>query len=136
MESKVDDIDFAAAAEEEKRRKHDVMAHVHTFGEACPSAKGIIHLGATSCYVTDNTDLIVIRDGLDILLPKVEQSYLIKQLIKRQLFSYRRWRGASSASRSSPGSTALSPPSGTRTISRRNSRPSASAPASGSREAV
>ena len=73
MESKVSDIDFALAAEEEKRRKHDVMAHVHTFGEACPSAKGIIHLGATSCYVTDNTDLVVIRDGLDILLPKVER---------------------------------------------------------------
>ena len=72
MESKMCDIDFALAAEEEKRRKHDVMAHVHTFGEACPSAKGIIHLGATSCYVTDNTDLVVIRDGLDILLPKVE----------------------------------------------------------------
>ena len=71
MESKVDDIDFAAAAKEEKQRKHDVMAHVHTFGEACPSARGIIHLGATSCYVTDNTDLIVIRDALSILLPKV-----------------------------------------------------------------
>ena len=84
MESKVDDIDFAAAAEEEKRRKHDVMAHVHTFGEACPSAKGIIHLGATSCYVTDNTDLIVIRDGLDILLPKVEQFFVINRLINKQ----------------------------------------------------
>ena len=48
---KVDDIDFAAAAEEEKRRKHDVMAHVHTFGEACPSARGIIHLGCNSIFI-------------------------------------------------------------------------------------
>ena len=52
MESKVDDIDFAAAAEEEKRRKHDVMAHVHTFGEACPSARGIIHLGCNSIVIS------------------------------------------------------------------------------------
>ena len=51
MESKVEDIDFAAAAEEEKRRKHDVMAHVHTFGEACPSARGIIHLGCNSIVI-------------------------------------------------------------------------------------
>jgi adenylosuccinate lyase len=59
------------AVEEEKRRRHDVMAHVHTFGVACPTAAPIIHLGATSCYVTDNADLIMIRDGLDILLPKL-----------------------------------------------------------------
>jgi len=71
MEAKVNDIDFAKAAEEERRLRHDVMAHVHTFGAACPSAMPIIHLGATSCYVTDNADLIVIRDGLDILLPKL-----------------------------------------------------------------
>ena len=51
--------------------RHDVMAHVHTFGAACPSAMPIIHLGATSCYVTDNADLIVLRDGLEILLPKL-----------------------------------------------------------------
>src|SRR5690554_5694551 len=47
------------------------MAHVHTFGVACPKAAGIIHLGATSCYVTDNGDLIILRDGLDILMPKL-----------------------------------------------------------------
>ena len=61
MEAKVNDIDFAKAAEEERRLRHDVMAHVHTFGAACPLAMPIIHLGATSCYVTDNADLIVIR---------------------------------------------------------------------------
>lgn len=59
------------AIAEEKKRRHDVMAHVHTFGVAAPKAAGIIHLGATSCYVTDNGDLIILRDGLDILLPKL-----------------------------------------------------------------
>ncbi|PWN90492.1 Adenylosuccinate lyase [Acaromyces ingoldii] len=59
------------AAEEEKRRRHDVMAHVHVFGRKCPAAAGKIHLGATSCYVTDNADLIFLRSGLDLLLPKL-----------------------------------------------------------------
>lgn len=71
MEAKIQDIDFGVAAEEERKRKHDVMAHVHTFGAACPEAKGVIHLGATSCFVTDNTDLLILRDGLNVLLPKV-----------------------------------------------------------------
>jgi len=71
MKSQISNIDFEMAATEEKRLRHDVMAHVHTFGAACPAAKPIIHLGATSCYVTDNADLIVLRDGLDILLPKL-----------------------------------------------------------------
>jgi adenylosuccinate lyase len=71
MAANIFNINFAVAAEEEKARRHDVMAHVHTFGLVCPKAAGIIHLGATSCYVTDNADLIVIRDGLDVLLPKI-----------------------------------------------------------------
>ncbi|XP_072127908.1 adenylosuccinate lyase [Mobula birostris] len=71
MESNLDNIDFKMAAEEEKRLRHDVMAHVHTFAHCCPKAAAIIHLGATSCYVGDNTDLIVLRDGFDILLPKL-----------------------------------------------------------------
>ncbi|CAK8687146.1 unnamed protein product [Clavelina lepadiformis] len=62
--------DFRVASEEEKIRRHDVMAHVHAFGVRCPSAAPIIHLGATSCYVGDNTDLIVMRDAMDIILPK------------------------------------------------------------------
>ncbi|XP_023348069.1 adenylosuccinate lyase, partial [Eurytemora carolleeae] len=70
MRENLDNIDFALAAQEEKKLRHDVMAHVHTFGAACPKAAPIIHLGATSCYVGDNTDLIQLRDGLDILLPK------------------------------------------------------------------
>src|SRR3954463_3578258 len=64
MEAKFDDIDFTAAAQWEKRLRHDVMAHVHTFEEAAPAAKGIIHLGATSQYVVDNADLIIMRDAL------------------------------------------------------------------------
>uniref|UniRef100_A0A3Q4HE87 Fumarate lyase N-terminal domain-containing protein n=1 Tax=Neolamprologus brichardi TaxID=32507 RepID=A0A3Q4HE87_NEOBR len=71
MESHAEDIDFAMAAEEERKLRHDVMAHVHTFAHCCPTAAPIIHLGATSCYVGDNTDLIALRDGFNILLPKV-----------------------------------------------------------------
>src|SRR5919199_3147222 len=56
LRAHLDDIDFARAAEHERRLRHDVMAHIHTYGEACPGARGVIHLGATSCYVTDNTD--------------------------------------------------------------------------------
>jgi len=61
------DIDFARVAEHERRQRHDVVAHIATYGEACPGAREIIHLGATSCYVTDNTDLILMRDGLRIM---------------------------------------------------------------------
>ncbi|XP_063282471.1 adenylosuccinate lyase [Pelobates fuscus] len=71
MEANLENIDFKMAAEEEKRLRHDVMAHVHTFANCCPKAAPIIHLGATSCYVGDNTDLIVLRDGFDLLLPKL-----------------------------------------------------------------
>ncbi|MEE6502726.1 hypothetical protein FKM82_004619 [Ascaphus truei] len=71
MEAHLENIDFKMAAEEEKRLRHDVMAHVHTFAHCCPKAAPIIHLGATSCYVGDNTDLIVLRDGFDLLLPKL-----------------------------------------------------------------
>ena len=71
MEAHVNDIDFDAAAKEEKATRHDVMAHVHVFGNQCPKAAPIIHLGATSCYVGDNTDLIILRNGFDILLPKL-----------------------------------------------------------------
>ncbi|NWT61739.1 PUR8 lyase, partial [Erythrocercus mccallii] len=71
MEANLDNIDFKMAAEEEKKLRHDVMAHVHTFAYCCPKAAAIIHLGATSCYVGDNTDLIVLRDGFNLLLPKL-----------------------------------------------------------------
>lgn len=64
MKAHVSDIDWAVAEAEEKRRRHDVMAHVHAFGVACPKAKGIIHLGATSAFVGDNTDLIQMQQAL------------------------------------------------------------------------
>ncbi len=64
LSAHVDDVDLARAAEHERRLRHDVMAHIHTYAELCPAARDIIHLGATSCYVTDNTDLILMRDGL------------------------------------------------------------------------
>jgi adenylosuccinate lyase len=67
MRDHLDDIDFEQAAAYERRFRHDVMAHVHTFGDAAPSAKPFIHLGATSAYVTDNADLILMRRGLEIL---------------------------------------------------------------------
>jgi adenylosuccinate lyase len=67
MERALDDIDFASAAQWEKRLRHDVMAHVHVFGEAAPAAREIIHLGATSQFVVDNADLIIMRDGMKLL---------------------------------------------------------------------
>src|SRR5215212_6761838 len=71
MESKLQDIDFDRAADWEKRLRHDVMAHVHTFEEAAPAAKGIIHLGATSQYVVDNADLIIMRDAMRLLAARL-----------------------------------------------------------------
>ncbi|MCG7280732.1 adenylosuccinate lyase [Chryseobacterium taklimakanense] len=67
LKASAENIDYDKAAEYEKKFRHDVMAHVHTYGDVAPSAKGIIHLGATSAFVGDNTDLIQIRDGLLIL---------------------------------------------------------------------
>lgn len=71
MAARLDDIDFARAADWEKRLRHDVMAHVHTFEEAAPAAKGIIHLGATSQYVVDNADLIIMREAMTLLAGKL-----------------------------------------------------------------
>ena len=71
MAAHLDDIDFDAVAAREKELRHDVMSHIHVFGAQCPAAMPIIHLGATSCYVTDNTELIQMRDGLKILRGKL-----------------------------------------------------------------
>ena len=73
LKSKIDDVDFDAADDYEKRFRHDVMAHIHAFGDAAPEARGVIHLGATSCFVTDNADLILMRDGLDLLLGRLAE---------------------------------------------------------------
>jgi adenylosuccinate lyase len=67
LRSAVDDINFDAAQQYEHKLRHDVMAHVHAYGDQCPAARPIIHLGATSCYVTDNTDLILIRESLQLV---------------------------------------------------------------------
>jgi len=67
LNAAVDEIDFDRAAQYERELRHDVMAHVHAYRDRCPNAGKIIHLGATSCYVTDNTDLILMREGLEIL---------------------------------------------------------------------
>lgn len=73
MEAHVTDIDYEMAAAEERKLRHDVMAHVHTYGHQCPKAAGIIHLGATSCYVGDNTDIILMREGLELVRNKLVQ---------------------------------------------------------------
>ena len=71
LEANVDNIDFAVAEAREKEVRHDVMAHVYAYGQVCPKAAGIIHLGATSCYVGDNTDVIIMRDALNIVKRKL-----------------------------------------------------------------
>jgi len=71
MKAHVEDIDFDRAAELERQVRHDVMAHVKAFGEVAPKAAPIIHLGATSCFVDCNSELLILRDGLDILLKKL-----------------------------------------------------------------
>ena len=73
MEAHADDINYAEAEALERELRHDVMAHVHAYGKQCPSAKGIIHLGATSCYVGDNTDVIQLREASRIVLNKAAQ---------------------------------------------------------------
>ena len=71
LEAHITDIDYEKAAQWEKKLRHDVMAHVHTYGELCPKAMPIIHLGATSCYVGDNTDVILMREGLELVRDKL-----------------------------------------------------------------
>ena len=71
LEKNIENIDYETAAAREKEVRHDVMAHVYTYGKACPKAKGIIHLGATSCYVGDNTDVIIMRDALKVIRRKL-----------------------------------------------------------------
>lgn len=71
MKASVCKIDYQKAAEKEKEVRHDVMAHVYTYGEQCPKAMPIIHLGATSCYVTDNADILAFKDALNLLKKKL-----------------------------------------------------------------
>ena len=78
LEANKDNINFEVAEEREKVVRHDVMSHVYAYGKQCPSAEGIIHLGATSCYVGDNTDIIILREASNIILKKAVQ--VIKNL--------------------------------------------------------
>ncbi|MFA5450227.1 MAG: lyase family protein, partial [Clostridia bacterium] len=71
LEANLDNIDFAVAAERERTVRHDVMAHIYAYGLVAPKAAPIIHLGATSCYVTDNADIIIYREGLDLIISKL-----------------------------------------------------------------
>ena len=80
LEANINNIDYELAKEEERIVRHDVMAHVHTYAAACPKAAPIIHLGATSCYVGDNTDVIIMRDALEVVKRKLVK--VIAQLAK------------------------------------------------------
>ena len=71
LEANIENIDYEVAKEREKLVRHDVMSHVYAYGKVCPKAAGIIHLGATSCYVGDNTDIIIMRDALKIVKRKL-----------------------------------------------------------------
>ena len=71
MEAHLQDIDYEKAAEYEKALRHDVMAQIHAWGDVCPKARPIIHLGATSCYVGDNTDMIIMREALRLVRGKL-----------------------------------------------------------------
>jgi len=86
MRAHLDDVDFDAVAAYERRFRHDVMAHIHAFGDVAPAAKPFIHLGATSAYVTDNADLILMRRGLGLLRGKA-----VRALRALATFA-RRWR--------------------------------------------
>lgn len=77
MRDNINNIDFELAEQKEAEFRHDVMAHVHAFGMVCPAAMPIIHLGATSCYVGDNTDLILLKDGLKLVRDKMTKLFAV-----------------------------------------------------------
>ena len=84
LEANIENIDYEMAAREEKLVRHDVMAHVHTYGACCPKADPIIHLGATSCYVGDNTDVIIMRDAMEVIKRKlVKVIYQLSQFAEK-----------------------------------------------------
>ena len=86
LESFKDNINFDVALEREKIVKHDVMSHVYAYGIQCPNAKGIIHLGATSCFVGDNTELIVIKEALLVIKKKIIN---VLNLLKTNALKYK-----------------------------------------------
>ena len=98
------DINYDVAKAREKEVRHDVMSHVYAYGVQCPKAKGIIHLGATSCYVGDNTDMIIMREGLQLVKKKLVN--VIAELAK---FAdrYRHWHLLISSRHSQPQSESV-----------------------------
>ena len=82
LEAHADDINYEAAEAYEKKLRHDVMAHIHAYGDLCPRARAIIHLGATSCYVGDNTDMIIMKKALSLVREKL-LSAISRILIRR-----------------------------------------------------
>ncbi len=86
MRRAVDQVDLDQVARYERRFRHDVMAHVHAFGDQCPAARGIIHLGATSCYVTDNADLLLLREALHLVRDRLVS---VLAALARQAARYR-----------------------------------------------
>jgi adenylosuccinate lyase len=86
MRAHLDDVDLDSAAEYERRFRHDVMAHVHAFGDQAPAARPYIHLGATSAFVTDNADLLVMRDGLRLILGRL---LTVMQALEQFAHTYR-----------------------------------------------
>ncbi|OAF67701.1 hypothetical protein A3Q56_04564 [Intoshia linei] len=86
MRSNLDNINFDNVSQYEKRFKHDVMAHIHAFGDVCPTAMPIIHLGATSCFVTDNGDLLVMKKAIEIIIPKL---CVCLNILSKKCFQYK-----------------------------------------------
>ncbi|NLN81550.1 MAG: adenylosuccinate lyase [Clostridiales bacterium] len=84
MKAHAEDINYDVAAAREKEVRHDVMAHVYAYGQQCPSARGIIHLGATSCYVGDNTDLIIQYEALRLVLKKLVNAVALLSMFADQ----------------------------------------------------
>ena len=84
LKEHIEDIDFKKVSEYEKKFRHEVMAHIHAYGDLCPLAKPIIHLGATSCYVTDNGDLIQMKEALGLVLSKLIQTLQHFQVLAKQ----------------------------------------------------
>ena len=83
LKAHAEDINYEVAKEREKVVRHDVMSHVYAYGQQCPKAKGIIHLGATSCYVGDNTDIIVMSEALETCKKKTDKRYCRTCKIRR-----------------------------------------------------
>ena len=82
----IEDVDYDLARQYEQKTRHDVMAHVLAYGDQCPEARGVIHLGATSCYVTDNADILMLRDAIALTRTKILE---VLRRLKKFALQYR-----------------------------------------------